>query len=319
MATAIFMAIIGAIFATQLVNPFYIKRFFTYIDMYLKEELPNDEDKENTKRWEKFKALKVDNVENFMLNQIISFIIAVFVLTIGYVLFCLPRNLGSFLACLLVPAIILILNFLFMEKDYVFRSSKTNDIVFKNSLKAATVMIVISAITILSSPLYDIINPKAPVFNESLEQPATYSINVNDILKDVEIPGDTSFGEVIYNENEVIVFFNNGYWLKGFVKIDKNGQYEIVEKDINYNNIECLFKTDVEYIARNALPAAVFFGDFSYQYSPNGNIYSACLYGNHIFLKAGRNIQGIVLVDCETGKVSTMPINDVPDWIHIEN
>lgn len=319
MATAIFMAIIGAIFATQLVNPFYIKRFFTYIDMALKHELPNDEDKENTKRWEKFNALKVDNVENFMFNQIISFMMAVFVLALWYGLFGVPRNFGSFLACLWVPAIILMLNFLFMEEDYVFRSSKTQNIVFKSSLKVTTVMIIISAITILSSPLYNIINPKAPVFNESLEQPATYSINVNDILKDVEIPGDTSLGEAIYNENEVIVPFDDGYWPKGFVKIDKNGQYEVIEKDINYNNFESLFKTDVVYKARNALPAAVFFGDFSYQYSPNGNIYSACLYGNYIFLKAGRNIQGIVLVDCETGKVSTMPINDVPDWIHIEN
>lgn len=320
MATAIFMAIIGALFATQLVNPFYIKRFFTYIDMYLKEELPNDKDKENTLRWEKFAKLQVSDTFDFMINQVATFLSVAFILFVWYAMFAAERTFATFLTTLWLPAIGLFISEIAFDESDTY-SMKNQEIIFKHTGKVFVAMIAISIITMLSSPFYNIINSRTENFNENFPKSQSWEIDIDEILDKIGFDDEKSYlGEFIYNEGDIIVPIYKGYVISSYVRIYEDGTYRFAENlNICYyaDNVD-LSSDKAIYKARNAMPSAVFFGKFTYQISPNGKVYSACLYGDHIFLKAGKNIKGVVLVDAESGKVSTISFNEIPSWIHID-
>ena len=81
----------------------------------------------------------------------------------------------------------------------------------------------------------------------------------------------------------------------------------------NYVNISKRYSVS---LAWRYVPSAVFFGNVSFQIEPEtGDIYFAQFYGDYACLRAGRKVEGVILVNASTGKCETHLLNDIPNWV----
>lgn len=121
--------------------------------------------------------------------------------------------------------------------------------------------------------------------------------------------------------------YRNGNWIypvvnssnvasSGYLVVDSAEEnISFVPKDISYSPWLST-ANGVQRVARRYAPSAVFFGNVSFQIEPEtGDIYFAQFYGDYACFRAGRKVEGVILVNASTGECVQYLMKDIPDWV----
>lgn len=301
MLYAIIMGIICGLLCTQLINPYIYVRLYEKItkqsDVIIKSHI------------------HISKVGKFVSRQIICFLIGAIIFTCWFYFEAIDRTFFAIVAVLWMPGIILLVNTIFC--DYDFNSRSADNFFISCGLILGIILLVVSLL----------FNIAGPIYNFSHQQEA------HTILMENEIPVSTVDTIASLNKKEII----NGYKLGnpvnrdgktivplirksgnvdyvGYVVIDENSEPYIVEKTMRYTPYHSS-SNNVRMIARKNMPSAIFFGNWSLQLSPEGDVWFVIIYGKHEFLRAGRNVHGLAFVNAETGEFYTSSISDRPIWV----
>lgn len=178
------------------------------------------------------------------------------------------------------------------------------------------VVFVISLAINIVTPIYEFNNPKELTVNIIEPEVPTLSIDVSKTLETLKFTDDDCLDSPVYRNGEVIYILksSDSYTESpGYISV-KGDKVNFVEYELMYNPYICI-KNNVVYVARQELPDKVFFGEFSLQKDEDGTIYYACLYGKHSFLRAGKNIEGMVYINAATGDVTTCTLEEIPSFM----
>lgn len=310
-----FYSVLAGILCTVLVNPMFWKRCISAL-MYKKKSkayfnanpdannsrysLPQDiRDLGMSGKWE------YETLIGGIIAEIIWFLIGSCFIGLVYFLLCL-QDVGflSMLSWIFLPAI---LKLLFWA---IFYGLKSNIIT----------MLVISVFSVainIATPIYEFNNPKELTVSIIEPEVPTISVDISETLDKLKIADDTTFSSPVYRNGEVIyvVESRDAYTeAPGYVSVIGE-DVKFVENRLKYTSfVEGV--NNVTWVARQKLPDKVFFGDeFSFQRDEEGNVYYACLYGTHSFLRAGKNIEGMVYVNASTGDVTICSLEEIPSFM----
>lgn len=315
-----FYSILAGILCTVLVNPMFWKRCISAL-MYKKKskayfnanpDANNDE--YNLPR--DIRNLNMDGeweYESFIggiIAEIIWFLIGSCFIGLVYFLLCL-QDVGflSMLSWICLPAIFKFLVWFFL--GYLKDDCSVSNII------TMLVIFVLSLAINVATPIYEFNNPKELTVSIIEPEVPTISVDISETLDKLKIADDTTFSSPVYRNGEVIYVVESGDSYTespGYVSV-KGDEIEFVENRLKYNPY-VIGVNNVTWVARQKLPDKIFFGNgFSFQKDEEGNIYYACLYGTHPFLRAGKNIEGMVYVNASTGDITICSLEEIPSFM----
>ena len=175
----------------------------------------------------------------------------------------------------------------------------------------------ISFILIISSGIYDnnnqkelssvIVEPDVPVISVDISKTLD-NLQISDKYDKLEPP--------VYRNGEIIYVLKNGDSSSesaGYISV-KGEEVKFVKFKLKYTPYTESTNA-VKYKVREAIPNKIVFGDYSLQKAEDGTIYFAFLYGHHTFLRGGKELEGMVYVNAETGETYTCSLEDIPSFI----
>lgn len=326
MTSATIMALIGGLLCTLFINEYFIRQFFRGISIsFGKTPLSEkDEDGRPQKAFD-FNFYGKGDAISFLIEQAIFFIIGFVILLCWYYFAAADRTISQFfISTGWLIGIIHIINWVVLAmindssrlfKEYNFPKGLT-----RSALILSIGLFVISCGGGIAGSIYN--------FNHQQEtttfiQEETVPVISVDTLKTLEnemlVDGYELDSALNRNGKVVIPMKRDGnVSYVGYVVIE-NDQPSIVPKTLRYTPNQS-GTNHPSLIARNIMPTKIFFGNWSFQLKPNENgeddVYYVCAYGTFKWLRAGRNIEGMMLINAETGEFSTCPIDEVPNWIN---
>lgn len=301
MLSAIIIGIICGLLCTQLINP------YIYIRLY--EKVTNQSDiiiKSHN---------HVSRVHKFVRRQIICFLIGAIALTCWFYFGGIDRTFFAIVAVLWMPGVILFVNTIFCDDD--FNSRGADNVFLSCGLILGIVFFVVSIAFNIAGPIYNFGHQQeATTILKEHEIPVS-SIDTIANLKEKEIISGYSLGTPVNRDGKTIVPLirqSGNVDYVGYVVIDENSEPSIVEKPMRYTPYH-ISSNNVGMIARRIMPSAIFFGNWSLQISPEEDVWFVIVFGEHEFLRAGRNIQGLFLINAENGEYFITSISEHPDWV----
>lgn len=315
-----FYSILAGILCTVLVNPMFWKRCISAL-MYKKKskayfnanpDANNDE--YNLPR--DIRNLNMDGeweYESFIggiIAEIIWFLIGSCFIGLVYFLLCL-QDVGflSMLSWICLPAIFKFLVWFFL--GYLKDDCSVSNII------TMLVIFVLSIAINVATPIYEFNNPKELTVSIVEPEVPIISVDISETLDKLKIADDATFSSPVYRNGEVIYVVGSGDSYTespGYVSV-KGDEIEFVENRLKYTPyVDGV--NNVTWVARQKLPDKIFFGnEFSFQKDEEGNVYYACLYGTHSFLRAGKNIEGMVYVNASTGDITICSLEEIPSFM----
>lgn len=225
----------------------------------------------------------------------------------------MPYRAISLLEFILIFVVFQFLNGILSFTDF-FCKCKCDDGATKSSILTALAMLLIFAGAAIANNIYKD-NNIVRVEDHMQEQ-------ISDIPEvDTSIILQTR--SLIQGYNLSSPVYRNGSWI--YIpytggNVESPGYFFVKGKDIKYVTKKIKYsqymsyKYNPMYAARQVFPTKIFFGDPSLQINAkNDKMYYAFFYGEYQFLYSGRNIEGIILVDVEDGKVTVQ--KDVPEFV----
>lgn len=145
------------------------------------------------------------------------------------------------------------------------------------------------------------------------------SIDEAALLEKADLSSGSSLEDPIYrNGNWIYPVRNDSSHVasSGYLIVDSTGaNISFVPKDIVYSPWT-ISLTNAEIVTRTKLPSVVFFGDTTFQINPeDGDVYFCRFYGDYACFRAGRQVEGVILINATSGECETHPIKEIPDWI----
>lgn len=314
-----FYSVLAGILCTVLVNPMFWKRCISAL-MYKKKSkayfnanpdannsrysLPQDiRDLGMSGKWE------YETLIGGIIAEIVFFLIGIVSMLIYF--FVCKQDIGfiSFLSVACIPLSVRMSFFVARAMLELGNISST--------LITAFVIFIISLAINVATPIYEFNNPKELTVSIVEPEVPTISVDISETLYKLKIADDTTFSSPVYRNGEVIYVVESGDSYTespGYVSVIGE-EVKFVENRLKYN--PCVIGVNnVGFVARQKLPDKVFFGDeFSFQKDEKGNVYYACLYGTHPFLRAGKNIEGMVYVNASTGDVTICSLEEIPSFM----
>lgn len=315
-----FYSVLAGILCTVLVNPMFWKRCISAL-MYKKKSkayfnanpdanyheinLPQDiRDLDMDGEWE------YESFIGGIIAEIIWFLIGSCFIGLVYFLLCL-QDVGflSMLSWIWLPAI-------FKFLVWFFLGYLKDDCSVSNIITMLVIFIISLAINV-ATPIYEFNNPKELTVSIVEPEVPTISVDISETLDKLKIADDATFSSPVYRNGEVIYVVESGDSYTespGYVSV-KGDEIEFVENRLKYTPyVDGV--NNVTWVARQKLPDKIFFGNgFSFQKDEEGNIYYACLYGTHPFLRAGKNIEGMVYVNASTGDITICSLEEIPSFM----
>lgn len=313
-----FYIILAGILSTILVNPtFWIKCVSQLIYKKKSEDfLKNNPDKnkwnlpDEITKFDKINDWEYKTLIGGIIGECIWFILAAGIVwlnfLIGYAEITFLSMLSQIWLVLLFKALI-VLGYRYAECE--LEENIANFITI-------CVIFVISAGINIATPIYEYNYPQVLTINIIEPEVPTISVDVVKTLETLELTDDCYLDTPVYRNGEVIyVLENSDSYIEspGYVSV-KGDKVKFVEYDLKYNPYTCGIN-NVKSVARKQLPTKVFFDDFSLQKDQNGTIYYACLYGTYQFLRAGKNIEGMIYIDAKTGYITTCSLEEIPSFM----
>lgn len=315
-----FYSVLAGILCTVLVNPMFWKRCISALmyekksKAYFNANPDANNDEYNLPR--DIRNLNMDGeweYESFIggiIAEIIWFLIGSCFIGLVYFLLCL-QDVGflSMLSWICLPAIFKFLVWFFL--GYLKDDCSVSNII------TMLVIFVLSLAINVATPIYEFNNPKELTVSIIEPEVPTISVDISETLDKLKIADDTTFSSPVYRNGEVIyvVESEDSYTeAPGYVSVIGE-EVKFVENRLKYNPY-VIGVNNVTWVARQKLPDKIFFGNgFSFQKDEEGNIYYACLYGTHPFLRAGKNIEGMVYVNASTGDVTICSLEEIPSFM----
>lgn len=303
------MIIIGGLCSTQLTNPLLIWRTVKHIFLRVKNIFSKEKKKFNTVAEE----IGISSPVCFWVTQAIWFLLGAGILGCWYYFASVDRTVTEIIATLWVCAIINVCNLLKEDDDWnCYKDEKIS------GAGCLTIMItfVISIGINIHAPIYNYLNQStANTLLIAEEVPVIETDILLSLEKDMLIQG-ISFEEPVYRNEHIIYPMTRGgnVSLPGYVIVGENGIPKVIEREIKFSPA-LLSKNSLTKVAREYMPSNVFWGKWSMQYADNGDIYYAKMYGNFKFLRGGRAVKGVVLVNAHTGECSSYTLENIPAWV----
>lgn len=298
MSTYLFFSLILATLGTLLINPALYCFLFKCRKAY-------------TKR----------GIISVTFSQIGLFVLG-YILSVSVMLtFHLPACFSTVLAYLWLPAILQCINaFLLYDSNKYFRKKCFK---FCNiprfSLIIAFIFLAISAFIGIHKNIYEYFHQ-----NNSI----TY---MDDDISQIPNISDTilpEYANIIEGSKLGKLVYRNGHWIYPIVSNSSNASssgYLVLSSDnqfIHFEAHDIIYspwtesKTNVYLIARDLLPSKVLFGDASFQIKPDSNdVCFAIFYGDYACIRAGRQVEGVIIINASTGEHELYPASQIPTWI----
>lgn len=225
----------------------------------------------------------------------------------------MPYTLVTLANCTWLFAILQFLNAMcsFSGFDYEFEYYENGR---DSSLLVAVSMFVIFIVIITAQGIYrnnNVIAVEGHMQEEIVNIP---TIDNSRILKTGNLMDGYTLNDPVYrNGNWIYIPTRDG-------NIESPGYFLVKEKEVKYvskiikYSENMSYKYNPNYVVREIFPTKALFGDMTLQVDlENNKMYYMIFYGEYKFLKCGRNIEGVILVDVENGK----PIieKDIPNFI----
>lgn len=328
MTSAIIMGIIGGFFCTLFFNAFFIRQFFRGLRLTFVKTPPDEKNKDaQPKKKFDFKFYGPGDAHAFVIVQIIFFLIGAGILTAWYYLSAADRTFSQFLATGWLIGLIHLINWGVLEavneSSPIFEGGCWSDPPkgFRKSSGFFSIgLFVVSIAFLMAGSFYNFSHQQETTTFLAEENVPTISVDTLKTLEDEVFIDGYELGDAINRNGKVIIPMNRdgNVSYAGYVVIE-NGEISIVPKTLRYTpNHDST--NNPSYIARNKMPTKIFFGNWSFQLKPvegeNDEVYYVCMYGEFKWLRAGRNIEGMMLINAETGEFSTCTLEEIPDWIN---
>lgn len=329
MTSAIIMALIGALLCTLFVNVHFIRQFFRGICLS-RVKTPPDNKKDSqydsaaeTERTRfEFGFYGTAEAITFLIVQAIIFIIAFVILLCWYYFAAADRTISQFfISTGWLIGLIHFVNFLVLlmvdSEIELFEDWPKGFI--PCALILSIGLFVLSCGCGIAESCYNYSHQeKTTTFLQDESVPVISVDTLKTLENEVLIDGYELVSAINRNGKVVIPMKRDGnVSYAGYVVIE-NDQPRIVQKSLCYTPAHSSTNNPT-MIARENMPTKIFFGNWSFQLKPNENgeddVYFVCAYGTFKWLRAGRNIEGMMFVNAETGEFSYCSIKDVPNWV----
>lgn len=316
------ICIILAILGTLLVNPTMYYHFFSRRINY-KKKLAEYEEK-------KAECHYLDAPERniffefpilLIIGQSICFVI-IFVFCISLFYFCGPIAVKYSLipAYLWLPGLFQFINFLWYVAAYNDTSfeASISDSIYNTCLILAGIFVVISIGVDIHNNVYNYLHTYEDVTFVEKTHKQYPTVNETTLMQTANLAaGSTIYSPIYRNGSWIYPVVNNGSNVasSGYLVYSTEENISFVPKDISYSPWLST-ANGVQRVARRYSPSAVFYGDTTFQIEPEtGDIYFAQFYGDYACFRAGRKVQGVILVNASSGNCETYPLSNIPDWI----
>lgn len=314
------ICIILAILGTLLVNPAIYYHLYKKRKEYL-EEVNKKKDKGIEVKRSYYRIICGRNsgiglVIGQALVFIVLFIIAYLTL---YLVMASVISWSTILAYLWIPAIAQFFNCVYFSEE--FSSLETE--VEENVVKAGTVIVIaffaIPIVIACHKGIYNYINPYDTITFMEEKYSEIPSVNETTMLKEANLAAGSSLKEPVYrNGNWIYPIANDSSHVEssGYLIVDSaNGNISFVHKDIEYSPWMASRK-NTDLLARRKVPSKVLFGDCIFEIEPEtGDVYFCKFYGDYACFRAGRKVEGAILINATTGEGECYPIDKIPDWV----
>lgn len=310
MVSMYILIIVSSLLGTQLISPFFIVRFFQGLSNYHKQ---NGKKKQPLSKFIKFELCYP---VRFYVIQFLFFGLGIFIFSLWYILELPDFTFSEFLATAWLIGLIHLCCWGVSVLSESFGFSETPYLLNNLALFFGTILFLLSLIFNIASGCYGFSHQaKANTFIKEAEIPVV-SIDVLESLEKETVLKGYSFGNAVYRDGRVIIpmYREENVEIAGYVEIKDNLTPQIVMKTLRYTPyISSTYHP--MWVAREAMPNKIFFGGWSFQLTPEGDVYFVRMYGKFAWLRGGREIEGIAMVNGETGELSTCSVSDAPAWI----
>lgn len=145
------------------------------------------------------------------------------------------------------------------------------------------------------------------------------SVDETTLLKETNLAAGSSLKDPIYrNGNWIYPVVNNSSHVEssGYLVVDATTQnISFVPKDIVYSPW-INSRNNVLLLARRLMPSKVFWGYTTFQIDPETeDIYFCIFYGDYACFRAGREVEGAILINATSGAYETHPMEEIPSWV----
>ncbi len=309
------MVFIAGLLCTQITNPFFWFRFARGTKEYFQDmrKFRSNHGKGIKPKYRQYLAYgEIGSITMAIVGNIICFVVGSIILWALYYFTTSDRTFSMILASGWFIAILNCISTYLTFADA--RAFKTVEYLQAWALSIA--MVLISLVLLIHGGLYDFHKHKdANTFLHETEVPVI-SMDVSNTLKNTVLIQGYSLHSAI-NRNGKIIFplsRNNNISIVGYVELTEDGTPIIIKKELHYTPYQT-GSQNVKYVARDYLPTKQFFGNWSFQLSPDGEVYFAIAYGDFASLRGGRLVTGILIINATTGECETYPLDEVPNWV----
>lgn len=312
------MVCIGGLLCTQITNPFFWYRIAKSVSKYnhAMQRFRKEPDDHNKPKYLYYlENEEIGDIKSGIIGNIICFVVCSVLLWAIYYFNASDRTFSMLFATSWFFAIgNFISTYITFAKARSFKA-----IEYLQAWAYAIAMFVIFIALLIYGEVYNFINHvNATTFLTEAKVPVISTDVTNTLEKEVLIQGYT-IGHPINRDGKVIYPLSrtdsDNVSIAGYVELGTNGTPIIVLKDLHYTPYQS-GSQNIKYVARDYLPTKQFFGTWSFQLSPEGDVYFAKMYGKFVSLRGGRIIEGLLLINATTGECSTYPLSEVPNWIN---
>lgn len=247
----------------------------------------------------------------------VTFAFSIFVL---YFYGTIAVKWSTILAYLWIPAIVQFLSFFFVWDDNksCFKSSIENSIAILSFILTVIFLVIPIAIGIHKGA-YNYLYPYDDITFMEENYEGTPVVDVTELLEKANLADGSSLKEPIYrNGNWIYPVANDNSHVtsSGYFVVNSTGEnITFVKKDIVYSPW-ITSRNSINLTVRRKLPSAVLFGDSTFQIEPEtGDIYFCTFYGDYAFFRAGRIVNGAIMINATTGEYTCYSLDELPDWI----
>jgi len=310
-----FMAFMGGLFCTQIGNPF---NWYRVIRSFVVSMKTSSDSEENKSEWEVFKSsfkCKIKKPIAFWVVQIVFFIVGGIILWSWFFFGVPDRTFSQMVVMGWFIGILYLINWAVVGGTQYGEYNTWH--YWVQHACFGLILFCVSIGLLIHGGIYASNNHvTAHTFVEA-EVPVI-SVDVSSTLeKEVLIQGYTIKSPVYRNKTVIYPMSRSdeaNVSIAGYVKLMDDGTPIIVRKDLHYTPYQS-GSQNIKYVARNFLPTVRFYGNWSFQIDESGEVYFAHIYGNFASLRAGRVVEGVLLVNAETGECNTYHINEVPSYV----
>ncbi len=327
MTSVIIMALIGGLLSTLFVNIHFIRQFIKGLRLcFVKTPPDNEKDSKNGYGSARISKKKFDFAFDefipFLITQIIIFIIVFVILLCWYYFAAADRTVSQILISTgWVIGIAHLVNWFIvavLTEGYWFEHDCPEGFTCC-AVIISVLLLVISWGGDIAGSCYNYSHQQETTTFLQEENVPVVSVDTLKTLESEVLIDGYQLGNAINRNGKVVIPLSReeNVNFAGYVVIEDN-QPTIIKKNLRYtpnHNSTC----NPSMVAREYMPTKIFFGNWSFQLKPTENgedeVYYVCTYGTFKWLRAGRNVEGMMFVNAETGDFSTCTLEEVPAWV----